>query len=54
MGRGGPPPFSKVIEASFDSLPDWMAHVDSLNSRQDFAAFERFAPQIVYFEVREP
>ena len=22
---GGPPPYSKVVEASFDSLDDWMA-----------------------------
>jgi hypothetical protein len=54
MARGAPPPYSTVIEASFDSLTDWMAHVDTLKRRQDFAAFEPLDPLVMFFEAREP
>ena len=40
MARGGPPPYSRVVEASFGSLADWMAHVDVLKSRPEFAAYD--------------
>jgi hypothetical protein len=54
MARGGPPPWSRVIEASFDSLADWMAHVDVLNSRPDLAAYKEAAPPLVlFFEARD-
>jgi hypothetical protein len=52
MARGGPPPFSKVIEASFQSLPDFMAFVDERN-QEDPRALDRVGPQIVYFDVTE-
>jgi hypothetical protein len=54
MARGGPPPYSRVIEASFESLADWMAHVDVLKSRSDFAAYEGVAPTLVmFFDARD-
>jgi hypothetical protein len=53
MARGGPPPYSRVIEASYESLVDWMAQVDAFKSRPDFAAYDRVAPLIVFFEARD-
>jgi hypothetical protein len=54
MARGGPPPYSRVIEASFESIADWMAHVDVLNSRPDVAAYkEAAAPLVVFFEAHD-
>jgi len=54
MARGGPPPYSRVIEASFESLSDWMAHVDVLNSRQDLREYLDVAPPlVVFFDARD-
>ncbi len=53
MARGGPPPYSRVIEASFGSLADWMAHVDVLNSRPDLADNRVAPPLVVFFEARD-
>jgi hypothetical protein len=53
MARGGPPPWSRVIEASFGSLADWMAHVDVLNSRPDLADDRVERPTVVFFEARD-
>jgi hypothetical protein len=53
MGRGGPPPYARVIEATFESIADWMAHVDVLNSQPDFAAYDRVAPLVVFFDARD-
>ena len=53
MARGGPPPYSRVIEASFDSLADWMAQVDAFKSRPDFAEYDRVAPLIVFFDASD-
>jgi hypothetical protein len=58
MSRGAPSPYSRVLEASFDTLPDWMATVDALNamggSPADREAFQRLAPLVVFFEVAQP
>lgn len=53
MGRGGQPPYSRVIEASFESLADWMAHVDVLNSRQDLADERVAPPLVIFFDARD-
>jgi hypothetical protein len=53
MARGGSPPYSRVIEASFRSLADWMAQVDTFKSRADFATFDRVAPLIMFFDARD-
>jgi hypothetical protein len=52
MARGGPPPYSKVIEASFESLPDFMAFVDA-RRQEDNARLDRVEPLIMYFEAAE-
>lgn len=57
MSRGGPGPYSRVLEATFDSLADWMAAVDGLNamggSPADLEKFQRLAPVVVFFEVTD-
>jgi hypothetical protein len=53
MSRGGPPPYSRVIEASFASLADWMASVETFKSRPDFAKYDAIAPLIVFFDARD-
>ena len=35
MSPGGPPPYAKVIEASFDSLEDFMAWVQTPAAQAD-------------------
>jgi hypothetical protein len=58
MSRGAPSPYSRVLEASFDTLADWMATVNALNSMggssADREAFQRLAPLVVFFEVAQP
>jgi hypothetical protein len=59
MSRGGPSPYSRVLQASFDSLADWMAVVDALNAQASTASpaeretFDRLAPLVVFYEVSE-
>jgi hypothetical protein len=57
MSRGGPSPYSRVLEASFDSLADWMAVVEALNSMGNSPAdreeIDRLAPLVVFFEVTD-
>ena len=56
MSRGGPSPYSRVLEASFGSLEDWMAVVDALNSMGQPAeqqTFARLAPLVVFFEASQ-
>jgi hypothetical protein len=53
MARGGPPPYSRVVEASFGSLADWMAHVDVLKNQPDFATYDRVTPLVIFFEARD-
>ena len=52
MARGGPAPYSKVIEASFESLPDFMAFVAARRQDQS-ATLDRLEPLIVYFDAAE-
>jgi hypothetical protein len=56
MSRGGPSPYSRVLEASFDSLEEWMAVVDALNSigqPDEWETFARLAPLVVFFEAAQ-
>jgi hypothetical protein len=54
MARGGPPPYSRVVEASFGSLADWMALVDVLNSQPDTARHGEVAlPLVMFFDARD-
>lgn len=52
MARGGPAPYSKVIEASFESLSDFMAFVGTRRQEQT-ATLDRQEPLIVYFDATE-
>ncbi|HET7082520.1 MAG TPA: hypothetical protein VFJ00_02270 [Candidatus Limnocylindria bacterium] len=57
MSRGGPSPYSRVLEASFGSIAEWMAVVDSLNAMgqpADRETLARLAPLVVFFDVTEP
>jgi hypothetical protein len=52
MGPGGPPPYARVVEASFDTLADWMAVVDV--SKNAIPTRERaLRPLILFFDVSE-
>jgi hypothetical protein len=65
MARGAPPPYSKVVEASFESLADFMAFVQGAGRREEAAEgrtegdqrdedlLDRLAPLIVFFDVAE-
>ena len=52
MSPSGPPPYSKVIEASFDSLEDFMAWVQTPASQADKEEIIRNSVGI-YYEVKE-
>ena len=58
MSRGGPSPYSRVLEVTFESLADWMAAVDGLNamggSPADLDRFRRLAPLVMFYEVTDP
>ena len=51
MGRGGPPPYSRVIEASFRALPDFMAFVGIPTAGAGSGV--RSCEPLVSFEVTE-
>ena len=57
MSRGGPSPYTRILEATFESLADWMAAVDGLNamggSPADLEKFQRLAPLVMFYEVSE-
>ena len=52
MSPGGPPPYSKVLEATFDSLEDFMAWVQSPAAQEDKE--EMMGNMVgIYYEVKE-
>jgi hypothetical protein len=57
MSRGAPAPYSRVVEASFNGLADWIRVVDALNagfataSPVERESFERNAPLILFYDV---
>lgn len=53
MARGAPPPFSKVVEASFESLAAFMAFVQAPDRQGGQDPLDRLNPLIVFFEVAE-
>ena len=52
MSPGGPPPYAKVIEASFDSLEDFMAWVQTSAAQE---GKDEIMSNIIgiYYEVKE-
>jgi hypothetical protein len=51
MSRGGPPPYVRIVEATFDSLGDWMGWVMAPARAQHQQEFDRFRPVVVFFEA---
>jgi hypothetical protein len=53
MSPGGPPPYSNVLEFSFDSLDDVMAHVQSPAVQAGKDELRRAGVLILMYEVNE-
>ena len=53
MSPGGPPPFSKVIEFSFDSLENMMAWTQSDAAQSQKENMLKLNSIMIYFEVKE-
>lgn len=56
MSRGGPPPFTKVVELWFDSLDDWMAWVRAhplTEGSPEAEQVSKLSPLILYYDVTE-
>jgi hypothetical protein len=47
------PPFVRVLEASYDSLADWMAQVPTEERRDERDVFDRVAPLVLFFEAAD-
>jgi hypothetical protein len=54
MSRGGRPPYSRVIELSFESLDNWMGWVMAPQRFGKLEEFARVEPLIMFFETTEP
>ena len=52
MSRGAPPPYSQVLEATFDSLEAFMARVPGPDRAAEREALDRLGPLIMFFEAR--
>jgi hypothetical protein len=52
MSPGAPPPFSRVLEATFDSLEAFIAQVPGPDRAEEREALDRLAPLIIFFEAR--
>ena len=53
MSPGGPPPYSRVVEASFDSLDELMAHVQSPEAQPSREYLKSLGTLILFYEVSE-
>jgi len=53
MSQGAKPPYSRAIELSFESLPDWMAWVMTPEREGRLAEFTATKPLILFFEAAE-
>lgn len=51
MSPGAPPPYSSVLEATFDSLEAFMAQVPGPDRAEQRASLDRVGPLIMFFEV---
>ena len=52
MSPGGPPPYSRVVEASFDSLDEFMATVPP-DGQPEKEYIKSLGTLILFYEVRE-
>jgi hypothetical protein len=54
MSRGAASPYSRILEASFDELADWMAVVEaSMAQPAERETFDRLAPLVVFYEISD-
>ena len=53
MSPGGPPPYAKVVEASFDSLEDFMDWVQTPAAQADKEQMLRNGVVSIFYEVKK-
>ena len=53
MSPQGPPPYSKVIKFTFDSLENMMAWTQSPEAQSQKEAMFKINPVMIYFEVED-
>ena len=53
MSPGGPPPYAKVIEFTFDSLESMMAWTQSERAQSQKEQMSSFRPVMFYYDVKE-
>ena len=53
MSPGGPPPYAKVIEASFDSLEDFMAWVQTPLAQADKEQMLQSGVVSIFYQIKE-
>ena len=53
MSPGGPPPYAKVIEASFDSLEDFMAWVQTPAAQKDKEQMISSGVVSIFYDVNQ-
>jgi len=51
---GGPPPYSKIVELSFDSFDEMMMILQSQKSQPGNDPVKSFGPLILLYDVNEP
>ena len=53
MSPGGPPPYSKVIEFSFDTLGNFLTWAQSSPAQAQKEGMKGIGPVMMYYEVKE-
>ena len=53
MSPGGPPPYSKVVEASFDSLESFMAWVQTPSAQDDKEQMMSNGVVMIFYETSD-
>ena len=54
MSPVGPPAYSKVVEASFDSMDDWWAYVQTPAAQAGKDFLKSIDSAMLFYEVNEP
>lgn len=53
MSPGGPPPYARVVEFTFDSLESMMAWTQSERAQSQKEQMNSLRPVMLYYEVKE-
>lgn len=53
MSPQGPPPYSKIIKFTFDSLENMMAWTQSPEAQSQKEAMSKINPIMIYFEIED-